>query len=204
MSAGDAEAAASTADDRGSADAVEAVEPAEPTEQIAPIAPADAEPEGADLTARLIADLTRRGETVAVAESLTGGLLVAELIRPAGASNVVLGGVVAYNTAIKASVLGVDANLLRVQGPVHPEVAVQMAEGIRFALSVDGTPASIGISTTGVAGPGAHDGHAAGTVFIGLAIGDSSSSVALHLNGTRDQIRAAAVSEAVRILRARV
>ncbi|HEY0249266.1 MAG TPA: CinA family protein, partial [Gryllotalpicola sp.] len=61
------------------------------------------EAEGADLTARLIADLTRRGDTVAVAESLTGGLLAAELIRPEGASNVVLGGVVAYNTALKAS-----------------------------------------------------------------------------------------------------
>ncbi|CAN5314732.1 CinA family protein [soil metagenome] len=157
-----------------------------------------------DLTARLIADLTRRGETVAVAESLTGGLLVAELIRPAGASNVVYGGVVAYNPAVKASVLGVDANLLRTQGAVNPVVAEQMAEGVRHALSVDGSPASIGISTTGVAGPGAQDGHPEGTVFVGLSVGERVSSVALHLAGDRDQIRAAAVSEAVRILRARV
>ncbi|GAA0992017.1 CinA family protein [Subtercola frigoramans] len=156
-----------------------------------------------DLTAALIAELTRRGETVAVAESLTGGLLVAELIRPAGASNVVLGGVVAYNTAIKASVLGVDANLLRTQGPVHPEVAEQMAEGVRYALAVDGSAASIGISTTGVAGPGPADGHPEGTVFVGLSLGDKTWSVALHLDGGRDRIRAGAVSEAVRILSAR-
>ena len=162
----------------------------------------DAEADSIDLTARLIADLTKRGDTIAVAESLTGGLLAAELIRPSGASNVVFGAVVAYNTAIKATVLGVDANLLRVQGPVHPEVAEQMAEGVRYALSVDGSPASIGISTTGVAGPGPQDGHAEGTVFIGLAMGDETRSFALHLSGSRDQIRAAAVSEAVRILRA--
>ncbi|MEA9985318.1 nicotinamide-nucleotide amidohydrolase family protein [Subtercola sp. RTI3] len=160
--------------------------------------------EGEDLTARLIADLARRGETVAVAESLTGGLLAAELIRPAGASSVVFGAVVAYNTSIKATVLGVDATLLRSQGPVHPEVAEQMAEGVRFALSVDGSPASIGISTTGVAGPGPQDGHAEGTVYVGLAVGDKTSSFALHLTGSRDQIRAAAVSEAVRILRAQI
>ncbi|GGF40791.1 CinA family protein [Subtercola lobariae] len=164
----------------------------------------DSEPESVDLTARLIADLTRRGETIAIAESLTGGLLAAELIRPAGASNVVFGAVVAYNTAIKASVLGVDANLLRLQGPVHPQVAEQMAEGVRYALAVDGRPASIGISTTGVAGPGPQDGHAAGTVFVGFASADASRSFALHLDGTRDQIRAGAVSEAVRILRAQL
>ncbi|MCU1475927.1 MAG: competence damage-inducible protein [Subtercola sp.] len=187
------------------ADARGLVDPAEAARDSGPVVGAAGdEPEGTDLTARLIADLTLRGETLAVAESLTGGLLVAELIRPAGASDVVVGAVVAYNTALKASVLGVDANLLRIHGPVHPEVAVQMAEGVRFALSVDGTPATIGISTTGVAGPGAHDGHEAGTVFVGLAIGDSSSSFALHLSGDRGQIRAAAVSEAVRILRSRL
>ncbi|MEF2976509.1 CinA family protein [Subtercola sp. YIM 133946] len=157
--------------------------------------------DGVDLTARLIADLTRRGETVAVAESLTGGLLVAELIRVPGASTVVWGGVVAYNTAIKASVLGVDSNLLRSHGAVHPTVAVQMAEGVRHALAIDGSPASIGIATTGVAGPDPQDGQAPGIVYIGLAIGDDSWSFDLHLEGSRDQIRAAAVSEAVRILR---
>ena len=157
-----------------------------------------------DLTARLVSDLTRRGETVAIAESLTGGLLAAELIRPAGASNVVVGGIVAYNTAIKASVLGVDAELLRKHGPVHPQVAEQMAEGVRFALVVDGRPASIGISTTGVAGPGPQDGHEAGTVFVGFATDDGVSSFALHLGGDRDQIRAGAVAEALRIMRSQV
>ena len=162
-----------------------------------PVEPED----GDDLTARLIADLTQAGETLAVAESLTGGLLVAELIRPAGASAVVYGGVVAYNTSIKASVLGVDGDLLRRQGPVHPEVAEQMAEGVRHALAVDGSPASIGIATTGVAGPGPQDGHPAGTVFVGLSIDGRIRSFDLHLGGDRSQIRSASVSEAVRILR---
>ncbi|RFA15697.1 damage-inducible protein CinA [Subtercola boreus] len=150
----------------------------------------------------MIADLHQRGETVAVAESLTGGLLVAELIRPAGASNVVYGGIVAYNTAVKASLLGVDGDLLRQQGPVHPEVAEQMAEGVRHALTVDGSPASIGLSTTGVAGPGPGGGHPAGTVFIGISVDGHTQSVALELDGDRDAVRAAAVSEAVRILSA--
>jgi nicotinamide-nucleotide amidase len=157
--------------------------------------------EGADLTARLISDLARLGETVAVAESLTGGLLAAELIRPAGASNVVYGGVVAYNMAIKASVLGVDGDLLRRFGPVHPEVAEQMAEGVRHALAVDGTPASIGVATTGVAGPGPQGDHPAGTVFVGFSRDGRSRSFELQLSGDRSQIRAATVSEAVRILR---
>ncbi|RFA11133.1 damage-inducible protein CinA [Subtercola boreus] len=152
----------------------------------------------------MLADLHQRGETIAVAESLTGGLLVAELIRPAGASNVVYGGVVAYNTAVKASVLGVDGELLRKHGPVHPEVAEQMAEGVRHALAVDGSPASIGISTTGVAGPGPQDGHPEGTVFIGISLAGRTRSFALHLDGDRGQIRAATVGEAVRILSAQL
>ncbi|RFA14390.1 damage-inducible protein CinA [Subtercola boreus] len=150
----------------------------------------------------MLADLQQRGETLAVAESLTGGLLVAEFIRPAGASNVVYGGIVAYNTAVKASLLGVDAELLRKHGPVHPEVAEQMAEGARHALAVDGSPASIGISTTGVAGPGSQDGHPEGTVFIGISLDGGTRSFALQLHGDRGRVRTAAVSEAVRILSA--
>ena len=145
----------------------------------------------------VVALLAGRGLTIAVAESLTGGLLVAELIRTPGASAVVNGGVVAYNTAIKHSVLGVDAALLAEHGAVHPEVAEQMAAGVRSALAVDGVPADIGISTTGVAGPEPQDGQPVGTVYLGFAIGTRVTNVALRLSGSRDGIRNAVVSESL-------
>jgi nicotinamide-nucleotide amidase len=147
--------------------------------------------------ATLIADLSSRGLTLAVAESLTGGLLTAELVSVPGASAVLSGGVVAYNTAIKHSVLGVDAELLEAEGPVHPLVAEQMALGVRDALAVDGRPADIGLSTTGVAGPGPQDGTPAGTVYLGFAVGDTATSVRLQLGGDREHIRSAVVSESL-------
>jgi nicotinamide-nucleotide amidase len=151
--------------------------------------------------AHVVAELTRRGLTVSVAESLTGGLLVAELIGTPGASATVLGGVVAYNTALKHSVLGVDAGLLAERGAVDAEVARQMADGVRSALAVDGRPADIGISTTGVAGPDPQDGQPVGTVFLGFAFGNDVRSVELALSGDRDGIRSAVVSESLTRLR---
>lgn len=147
--------------------------------------------------ARLVALLAERGLTIGVAESLTGGLLVAELVRVPGASAVLVGAVVAYNTAIKHTVLGVDAELLRTRGAVDPEVARQMAVGVRSALAVDGRPADIGVSTTGVAGPDAQDGRPVGTVYLGFAVGDEVFDVALSLSGDRDGIRSAVVSESL-------
>jgi nicotinamide-nucleotide amidase len=147
--------------------------------------------------ASVVAALIERGLTIAVAESLTGGKLVATLIDVPGASKTVLGGVVAYNTAVKASVLGVDAALLAKHGAVDPEVARQLASGARLTLAVDGRPADIGIATTGVAGPDPQDGNPVGTVFIGLATAESVSSIALQLSGTREDIRNAVVSESL-------
>ncbi|WP_245762475.1 CinA family protein [Mycetocola miduiensis] len=151
----------------------------------------------ADRTAALIRHLTTRGLTVAVAESLTGGLLAAELIRPAGASAVVVGGVVAYATAAKESVLGVESALLAQNGAVHPRVAEQMAAGARRVLSVGGREADIGISTTGVAGPDPQDGREPGTVFLGLSMGNGSRSIGLSLAGDRDTIRRDTVTAAI-------
>jgi nicotinamide-nucleotide amidase len=144
--------------------------------------------------------LTERGLTIAVAESLTGGLLVSELIRTPGASAVVVGGVVAYSTALKHSVLGVDAGLLASNGAVDPEVARQMASGVRAVLAVDGRPADIGVATTGVAGPDPQDGKPVGTVFLGIAFGDEVRSVELGLSGSRDEVRAAVVVEALALI----
>ena len=153
------------------------------------------------LSAEIVAELIARHHTIAVAESLTGGLLVAELIRTPGASAVVLGGVVAYNTELKHTVLGVDAEVLAAHGAVHPDVAAQMAAGVRDALAVAGEPAHIGISTTGVAGPDPQDGQAVGTVYLGFAIGSSVRTKHLQLSGTREDIRTAVVYESLLELR---
>jgi nicotinamide-nucleotide amidase len=152
------------------------------------------------LAGDIVAALTIRGQTIAVAESLTGGLLVAQLISVPGASAVVRGGVVAYDTALKHSLLGVDAQLLAREGAVHPEVAAQMATGVRRACAVDGVPAAIGISTTGVAGPDAQDGQPVGAVFVGIASERGVSILSLALEGTRQGIREAVVSESLREL----
>ncbi|MET4159853.1 nicotinamide-nucleotide amidohydrolase family protein [Agromyces sp. PvR057] len=151
----------------------------------------------ADPAAGLIAFLTSRGLTIAVAESLTGGLLVAELVRVPGASAVVRGGVVAYATPVKHSLLGVSAELLAREGAVHPEVAAGMAEGVRRALAVDGVPASIGVATTGVAGPDPQDGRPPGVVFVGVSIDDRTEVRELALRGDRAEIRRATVDAAI-------
>jgi len=149
------------------------------------------------LAEEIVAELTARKMSVAVAESLTGGLLVAALVAVPGASVVVRGGVVAYATDLKRSLLGVSAELLAAEGAVHPEVARQMAMGVRRMLSIDTTPADIGIATTGVAGPGPQDGHPAGEAYVAIAIGDRVEVLHLQLPGSRADIRIGIVSESL-------
>ena len=150
-----------------------------------------------ELAAQIVGALAAKHFRVAVAESLTGGLLVAELVSVPGASAVVSGGVVAYNSELKHTLLGVDAEVLSAHGAVHPDVAAQMAAGVRAALAVAGGPAHIGISTTGVAGPDPQDGQRVGTVYLGFAIGDEIVTRHLQLEGDREAIRAAAVYESL-------
>ena len=147
-----------------------------------------------------IASLVESRLTIAVAESLTGGLLAAELIGVPGASAAVRGAVVAYDTRLKHSVLGVDAGLLALHGAVHPEVALQMADGVRRALAVDGLPADVGIATTGVAGPDPQDGQPVGTVFIGIVTRAGGRVVPLALDGGRQEIRQQTVAAALEAL----
>lgn len=137
--------------------------------------------------------LTQRGRTLAVAESLTGGLVAAEITGVPGASKVLRGSVTAYATELKHLLLGVDAELLAAHGAVDPEVARQMAQGVREALGADW-----GIATTGVAGPDPQDGKPVGTVFVAVAgpVADGVSGpaaggkvVPLRLNGGRAEIR---------------
>ncbi|MGN6324859.1 CinA family protein [Pseudolysinimonas sp.] len=153
------------------------------------------------LAADVVGLLVERRWSIAVAESLTGGLLVAELVSVPGASAVVRGGVVAYATPLKRSLLGVDAALLAANGAVDPEVARQMAAGVRERLAVDDDPAAVGLATTGVAGPDPQDGHPVGEVWVGLALGDEVRARRLDLTGDRAAIRAAAVSESLSWLR---
>jgi nicotinamide-nucleotide amidase len=145
--------------------------------------------------ADLVARLSAAGQTVAVAESLTGGLVAAALTDTAGASLVVRGGVIAYATDLKAGVLGVDAVLLARAGSVDVEVAEQMASGVRSLMG-----ATYGLSTTGVAGPEPLQGQPVGTVFVAV-VGPGSSRVrALCLVGDRAGIRAQSVLAALTLL----
>lgn len=99
-----------------------------------------------DPAADVVRLLTVRGETLAVAESLTGGLVAAEITSVPGASKAFRGSVTAYATSLKHELLGVDADLLAARGAVDAQVAAQMAAGVRRALDADW-----GIATTGVA-----------------------------------------------------
>ncbi|MBS1907721.1 MAG: nicotinamide-nucleotide amidohydrolase family protein [Actinobacteria bacterium] len=149
-------------------------------------------------TASAVLDVMReRGMTLAVAESLTGGALSAALVEIPGASDVLSGAVVAYATPIKSSVLGVDPVLLAAHGPVHPEVARQMADGVRTVLAVGARPADVGVATTGVAGPTPQGGQPVGRVHIGVSVAGSTASRAFLFSGDRAQIRAAAVEAAL-------
>jgi nicotinamide-nucleotide amidase len=146
--------------------------------------------------ARLIIELlTARGQSVAVAESLTGGLVTGALTSIAGASLVVRGGVVAYATELKAALLGVPADLLARQGPVAPDVAAAMAAGVRQLLG-----ASYGVATTGVAGPGPADGQPQGTAFIAVVGPSGRCGTELHLAGDRQQVRDGTVWSALSLL----
>lgn len=145
----------------------------------------------------LVARLIDRGWTVAAAESLTGGLVVSSLVAVPGASAAVRGGIVAYATPLKHSLLRVDAALLAAEGAVHPDVARQMAEGVRDAAAVDGSAADMGIATTGVAGPTPQDGRPVGTVHIAVATRHGTRVRSLALDGTRAQIRSAATAAAL-------
>jgi len=135
------------------------------------------------------------GHTVAVAESLTGGLVVAALTSVPGSSAVLRGGIVAYATDLKTELLGVPADLLARHGPVHHEVAAAMATGVRQRLG-----ATYGAATTGVAGPGPADGHPQGTVYIAVAGPGGVADVGLRLSGDRQQVREQTVKSVLSLL----
>jgi nicotinamide-nucleotide amidase len=142
-----------------------------------------------------MAALAARGESVAVAESLTGGLLAAALVDIPGASRAFRGGLIVYATDLKARLAGVPLDLLVARGAVDGEVAAALAEGARQRCLADW-----GVATTGVAGPGPSDGQAVGTVWVAVAGPGASRAQRLALPGDRPAVRAAAVRAALRLL----
>ncbi len=140
----------------------------------------------------LLEALGARGWTVGTAESLTAGLVVSTLVRVPGASSVVRGGIAAYATDLKRTLLGVDADLLAEHGAVDAQVARQMALGAVRTLGAD-----VGIATTGVAGPDPQDGQPVGRVHIAVATPEGVSHRTLDLEGDRDDIRRATVGHAL-------
>lgn len=142
--------------------------------------------------ARLLDRLRERELTLACAESLTGGLLLAVLTAVPGASTVVRGGLVVYATDTKTALAGVPVELLAARGPVHPEVAVALASGAARRCV-----ARCGVGLTGVAGPDRQHGVPPGTVHIGLCAPAGVSVCTLHATGDRHAVRLAAVRGAL-------
>lgn len=143
------------------------------------------------LAKTIVDELRRRGESLAVAESLTGGGLGVAITSVAGSSDVFLGGVIAYQLAVKRELLKVPESLIAEFGVVSEEVAVAMAEGLRHLFGVKWA-----IATTGVAGPGPSGGVAAGTVWIAIR-GPINQSTQLEIHGEREAVRNASVSSAI-------
>ncbi len=143
----------------------------------------------------VINEAARNGATIATAESLTAGMVSSSLGGVPGASQVLCGGVVAYQNAVKAAVLGVDSALLERAGSVDPEVAAAMSEGVRQLMNAD-----YGVSTTGVAGPQPHDGKAAGLVFISVAGPRGVCVSEFHFAGARNEIRSETTTASLQLL----
>lgn len=167
--------------------------------------------------ARVVQALGAVARTVSVAESLTGGAVTEAIVAVPGASRCLRGGVVAYATDLKAELLGVDPDLLRRHGAVHPEVARAMARGVRERLRAD-----YGLATTGVAGPDHQDGQPPGVFHVAVE-GPWGGEVVSHGDSppqgrhagpvpeprgsgtpSRSAVRAAARDAALRLLERRV
>jgi len=157
----------------------------------------------AALAESLLDQLKSAGLRLAVAESLTGGMLASEFASIAGASDVLLGGVVAYNNQAKAHLLGVSGQTLSTFGAVSQEVALEMAQGAQGAFaSANNIQAQqvVSVATTGVAGPSQSEGKPVGTVFIAARWGGISLSRGYRFDGGRQKIREASSHAAIELV----
>lgn len=148
------------------------------------------------VTAEVVSLLRERGEVLATAESLTGGLLSGAVTSVPGSSAAYVGGLVTYATDLKVRLLGVPAALVEQHGVISEECARAMAAG-----AAEVTGAAWGLATTGVAGPDTQEGHPAGTVFVGLhAASGEQHARRLDLCGDRAEVRAGTVAAALQLL----
>ena len=137
-----------------------------------------------------------KGKTLVTAESCTGGGIGAALTAIPGSSEVYKGGIISYTNWVKHHLLNVDEALLETVGAVSAPVAEAMARGARDALQAD-----VAVSVTGLAGPGGDEfGNPVGTVFIGYCDEKTNFSKKYLFKGSREEIRAAAAREALKLV----
>lgn len=154
-----------------------------------------------ELAAKVIRTLAQRSINIAVAESLTGGLLGATLTTVPGSSKVFLGGVVSYATRLKTVLLGVPSDSIAAHTVVSEEVAIDMAVGLQNRTNADWV-----IAVTGVAGPDPQEGHEPGEVWI-CVLGPRIAALSqfrqvqhFHFEGDRDSVRQQTVDAALTML----
>ena len=152
-------------------------------------------PEAQVSAAAAVHRLVERRETVATAESLTGGEVASTIVEIPGVSAVYRGGLVVYATDLKHSLAGVPRALLDERGAVDPDVAAALAAGARQRCSADW-----GLATTGVAGPDSQDGKPPGLVFVAVAGPPGTVVERLELAGNRADVRTASVTSVLNLL----
>ena len=188
-----------TAAAKTEAEAVALLEPllAEVKRRLGSVIYAIEEDDSGSLAKTAVGLLKQRGWTVATAESLTGGMICATLVDVPGASSVVRGGFVTYQTDTKTVLLGVPAEVIEEHDVVSAEVARNMAQGARERLGVD-----VAVSATGLAGPdGGTPERPVGTVYLGISTKEKTYAIRLQLTGNHGRIRTLAMKNAVNALR---
>jgi nicotinamide-nucleotide amidase len=144
------------------------------------------------LSTTIVESLKSKGETLSIAESLTGGALTSEIVSVPGASHILKGSIVAYSVEIKVHELSVSQEIIDKVGVVSEEVALAMADGVKARMN-----STWSIASTGVAGPGPHHGIPAGTVWLAIVGPDTRETVKLALEGDRERVRRGAVESAL-------
>ncbi|MBR2509532.1 MAG: CinA family protein [Lentisphaeria bacterium] len=149
-----------------------------------------------ELAAELINKLIERGETLAVAESCTGGMLASKLVNTIGVSQVFLGGVVTYSNQLKRRLLNVDLETMENFGTVSADCAIEMCQGVLDNLASDHA-----ISITGIAGPGgATPAKPVGLVYIAIGNSETIEAFEFHFYGNRHEVRRQATLKAIELM----
>lgn len=148
-----------------------------------------------DLEIKVAQLLRLQKKTLAVAESVTGGLVSEKLTRVAGSSDYFLGGTACYHVRAKVILAGLEPKIVAKHGVVSAETAAGLADGIRKKLHAD-----LGLGITGVAGPQPHDGKPVGTVFIALADEEKERVQQFMFEGSREDIREKASRAALKMV----